>query len=209
MIDPLLPVDQREIGVRTEAEKGSGVIGDIMLQVAHAGFFVAAEQRANRIAERNPGILQIFQRVQTEHTGAFVVHHATADQKALALAQGEGILAPSVSGGNDVDVGDGGEIALPPILADRGISDFVFAVDGVQTELRRNLQGAVEGAFGFDAEGRIRFGRTFDAGDADKAGDIADDVTLVGFSEAADVRKSVFVDGDGVHGEPPYVSTII
>ena len=103
-------------------------------------------------------------------------------------------------------MGDGGKIALPAILADGGIADLILTVDRVQPEFLRNLQGAVKGAFGFNAEGRVRCGRTLDAWDADKAGDVADDVALVGFREAADVGKSVFIDGDGVHGEPPCVS---
>ena len=206
VIDSLLPVNQREVGIRAEAEKGSGIIGVIVFQISHAGLFIAAEERAYRIAERDPGILQILQRVKAEHAGTLVVHHASADQKALTLAHGEGILAPAVPGGDDVDMGDGGEIALTAILADRGIADPVFAVDGVQAELRCNLQGAVERPPGLDTERRVRFGRAFDAGNADEAGDIADDVALVGLCEAIDVRKSVFVNGNGVHGEPPCVS---
>ena len=177
-----------------------------MLEIAHAGFFVAAEQRPHRVAQRKPRIPQVFQRVQAEDARPLVIHDAAAEKKAVALPHREGILGPAVSGGNHIDVGDGGKIALPVILADGGIADLVLAVDRVQPEFLCNLQGAVKGTLGFNAEGRVRRGRTLDARNADKAGDVADDVALMGFREAADVGKSVFIDGDGVHGEPPYVS---
>ena len=203
MVDSLFPVNQREVGVGAEAEEGSGVICVIVLQIPHAGLLVAAEQRTDRIAEREPGILQVLESIQAEHAGPLVVHHTSAEKEAFPLAQREGIRAPAVPGGNHVQMGDGGQIPLTVILTHRGIADLVFAVDGGQPEFLCDLQATVERPLGFDAEGGIRLGRTFDAGDTDEAGDVADDVALMVSSETVDVGKSVFVNGDGVHGEPP------
>ena len=152
MVDALLAVAQREIGVGAEAEGRGRVVLQIIVHIQHAGLLVSAEQRADRIAQRHAALPEILERIETEDARPLVVHHAAADDIAVLFPHGKGVLRPAVADRNHVEVRDRGEILAIP-LADLRIADIVFTVDSVKSELTGNRQPLVERSRRAFAEG--------------------------------------------------------
>ena len=192
VVDAFLAVAEGEVGVRGEAEEGGGMVCQIIAHVAHAGLLVGAEQRAHGVAQGDLLLLQVLERVEAEDARPLVVHHAAADDPAVPLAHGEGILLPAVAHGHHVQMGNGGEIALP-VATDGGVADAPGTVDGVQPQFAGDPQPQIQRLAGAAAEGRALLRRGFDAVDRHKAGDIAENGRRVLLGEGLDVPEKLFV----------------
>ena len=154
VVNALFAVAQREVRVRTEAEQRSGVICQIILDVLHAGLFVCAEQRADRIAQGYSLVLEILQRVEAEDARPLVVHDAAADYVPLALAHGERILSPAFADRHHIEVSYRSEVAIA-VSAEAGIADFALAVYRVEPQLAGDLKSLVKCLARAAAEGGV------------------------------------------------------
>ena len=125
---------------------------DIVVHILHAGLFVAAQQGTDRITQFGTGVFQVLERIEAKNTWPLVVHNTAAKQKAILLSECEGVIGPTITFGYDIHMGDGGEIALPPILTDGSITDLVLAVYGFEPELFGDLKSAVQCLAGFNSE---------------------------------------------------------
>ena len=179
VIDALLAVNQGKVGVRAEAENGQRVVRYIVLHIFHAGLFIASEESPDGIMKLRTTLLQIFERIEAEHGGPFIVHDAAPDEVAVFFAQDEGVGLPAIAGRDNVDMGDRGEIGTPIVFADRGIAKTVFAINGFQTKLPGDFQRAVERPTRFTSEGSALLGFRLDAWNGDETGHIPKDLLFI------------------------------
>ena len=192
----LFAVADRELGVGGKAEGRHLKMLGIVVHVQHAGLLVGAQQRADGVAQGGAAVLQIFQRVQAQDAGAFVVGNAAAQQPAVPQADGVGVGVPAVALRHHVGVGDGGQKLLPPgDGAGLGPADVAAGVVGVQAQLGGDLQRFGQGVAGAGAEGRARFRFALHAGHGAQAGDIPQDIVTVLFGKGVDGRPAGIVHG--------------
>ena len=162
MVDALFAVAEREICVRAEAEQRSGIIRQIILDVLHAGLFVCAEQRADRIAQGYSLILEVLQRIEAEDARPLVVHDAAADYVPFALAHGERILRPALADRHHVEVSYRRKVTVT-VSAEAGIAYLALAVDRVKPQLAGDLKSLIKRLARAAAKGGVGFRLALDA----------------------------------------------
>ncbi len=193
VVDALLPVAEGEVGVGAEAEEGCGEVRKVVLHVTHAALLIGAQQGPDRVLQRDVPLLQILQRVQAQDAGALVVHDAPADDPALPLPHGEGVVLPAVAGGDHVQVGDGGQIPVLRALAQLGVADLARAVHRLQAQLPGDLQALVQSGSGSRAEGRAGLRLPFHAVDGHETPDVPEYGVVILFREPIQVAAQCFV----------------
>ena len=176
----LLAVADRELGIGGEAEGGHRVVLGVVVHVVHIGLLVGAQQSADGVLQCSAAILEVFQRVQAEDAGAFVIGHAAAQQPAVPHADGVGVGVPAVALGHNVGVGDGGQKLLPiGDFAGLGPADVAVGVEGVKAQLGGNFQCLVQRGLGAGAERCAGLGRPLHTGHSHQAGDVPQDIVTV------------------------------
>ena len=96
----------------------------------HIRLFVGTQQRTHRVFQRCTAVFQVFQRIQAQDAGAFIVGHAAAQQPAIPHADGVGVSVPAIALGHNVGVGDGGkELLAVGNLAGLGPADVAEKVN--------------------------------------------------------------------------------
>ena len=166
-------VAYRELGVRGKAESGLLKVGGKIVYVVHVGFLIGTQQGSHGVLEGNAVVFQVFQGIQAQNAGAFVVGHAAAQQPAIPHAHGVGVSIPAVALGHNVGVGDGSQILLA-VCNGAGLrpADVTFGVVGVQAKLCGNFQGFVQRSLGAFAKRCARLRRALNARHSHKAGNI-------------------------------------
>lgn len=76
----LLGIADRELGIGRKQKVGVCVVLQIMVNVGHAHFLIAAQQRAEGIARHNAVLEQVGTGVERQHRRTLVINHATAEQ---------------------------------------------------------------------------------------------------------------------------------
>ena len=193
VVDALLPVAEGEVGVGAEAEERRGVIGKIVCHIAHAGLLIGAQQGADRIFQRDVPLLQVLEGIEAEDAGALVVQNAAANDPALPLPHGEGVMGPALAGGDHIQVGDSGEIPVLRSLAQLGIADLVGAVHALESQLPGDLQALLQGGLGAGSEGRALLGLPFHAVDGHESRDIPENGRFVFLGKEIQIPPQFFV----------------
>ena len=115
-IEALLAAAHRELGVWREEEVRLGVVVEVVLDVAHVGLLVGAEDHAQGVrqalARGRDALREEAASVEREHRGTLVVDDAAAEEPAVATDHLEGIGVPARAGGDDVDVRNRGDLLL-------------------------------------------------------------------------------------------------
>ena len=190
----LLPVADRELGVRRKAERRHGVMRGVVVHVVHIGLFVGTQQRAHRVFELDAAVLEVFQRIQAEDAGAFVVRHAAAQEPAVPDADGVGIGVPAVALGHHVGVGDGRQILLPVgDGAGLGPADVALGVIRFKAQLGGDLQRLVQRGPRPRSERRARFRRALHTWHRHQAGDVTQNIVAVLLRKSVDGRPTWIV----------------
>ena len=78
----LLGITNRELGIGRKQKVGVRVVLQIMVNVGHAHFLIASQQRAEGIARGNAVLEQIGAGVERQHRRALVVDYAATEQPA-------------------------------------------------------------------------------------------------------------------------------
>ena len=163
----------------------------VVVHIRHAGLLVGAQQGADGIALRRAIVLKIFQRVQAQDAGAFVIGHAAAQQPAVPHPDGVGVSVPAVALRHHIGVGDGGQKFLSFGNGSRlRPTDIPFGVVGGKTQLTGNFQRLVQRRSRSRAKGRARLRRAFHAGDRHQTGDVPQNVVSVVFHKGVNGRPT-------------------
>ena len=191
----LFAVADRELGVRGEAEHRGLVVGQVVLDVSHAGLLVGAGQGADGVAQRNAQLLEELEGIEGDHHRALVVQHAAAQDPAVLPPHLEGAGRPALAGGHDVDVADGGQIFVGVGAGQLGIADVALAVAGGKAHLLGQLQGLVQRRAGPRAEGRALGGLALDAVDGHQRRDVIEQLLLVGLDKGVYLLIQFLIHG--------------
>ena len=184
-------VAYRELGVRGKAESGLLKVGGKIVYIVHVGFLVGTQQGSHGVLEGNAVVFQVFQGIQAQNAGAFVIGYAAAQQPAVPHAHGVGVSIPAVAFGHNIGVGDGGQILLA-VRNGAGLrpADVAFGIVGIQAQLCGNFQGFVQRSLGTFAKWCTRLRRALNAWHSHKAGDITQDVITVIFCKCVNRRPA-------------------
>ena len=170
-----------------------------MVNVGHAHFFIAAQQRAEGIARGNAVLEQVGAGVERQHGRTLVVNHAAAEQPALATLHRKRIGVPTGAGGNHVHVADGREL-LVAATRDIGNTHIALVVARLVAELLRNAERAVERVTHRSAKRRagLRIGRNRHGRITHQPLNIGDDI----LPDLVDILSNALLNL--VHMQPPY-----
>ena len=125
----LFAVDHGILAVRGKAHhRQFSAVGLVILHVGAAGFLVGAEQQANAPPQGQPTVTQGRQRIRRCHGGALIVHRAAAKHLALLHDAAEGIKAPAVPLGHNIQM---------PQHGDHLIAGAVFAPAHLMVKVHR------------------------------------------------------------------------
>ena len=106
----LFAVDDRIFAVRGEAHDGYlAAVCKVVFDIVGTGFLVAAEQDTDTTADGEPGIPQGGQSEQGGNGGAFVIRGASAPDFPVPQFSAEGVTAPAVPGGNNIQMPQNGD----------------------------------------------------------------------------------------------------
>ena len=169
------------------------------MNVGHAHFLIAAQQRAEGIARGNAVLEQIGAGVERQHRRTLVVDHATAEQPALATLHRKRIGVPAGACGHHVHVADGREL-LVAATRDIGNAHVTLVVACLIAELLRDAERAIERVTNRTAKRRagLRIGRNRHGRIAHQLLDIGDDI----FPDLVDILGNALLHL--IHGRPPY-----
>ena len=139
----LLGIANRELGIGRKQEIGVCVVLQIMVNVGHAHFLIAAQQRTEGIARHNAVLEQVGAGVERQHRRALVVDHAATEQPALATLHRKRVGVPTGAGRHHVHMADGRKLL---IAAPRDIGDahITLVIARLVAELLRNAERAIE-----------------------------------------------------------------
>ena len=139
----LLGIADRELGIGRKQKVGVCVVLQIMVNVGHAHFLIAAQQRAEGIARGNAVLEQIGASVERQHRRAFVVDNAAAEQPALATLHRKRVGVPTGASGYHVHMADSRKLL---IAAARNIGNahIALVIARLVAELLRNVERAIE-----------------------------------------------------------------
>ena len=166
----------------------------VVVYVVHIRLFVGTQQRTHRVFQRCTAVFQVFQRIQAQDAGAFIVGHAAAQQPAIPHADGVGVSVPAIALGHNVGVGDGGkELLAVGNLAGLGPADVAVGVEGVQAQFIGDFQRLGQRGLGAGAEWCARLGCALDTGDCHQAGNVTQDVVAVAFHKGVNRRPARIV----------------
>ena len=170
-----------------------------MVNVGHAHFLIAAQQRAEGIARHNAAFEQISASVERQHRRALVVDHAAAEQPALATLHRKWVGIPAGAGRHHVHMADSRELL---IAATRNIGDAhkALVIARLVAELLRNAERAIERITDRAAKRRtgLRIGSNCHGRIAHQLLDIGDDI----FPDLVDIFGNALLHL--IHGRPPY-----
>ena len=99
----------------------------IIIDVAHAGFLVRAQQDAQRIGQCFAALFEELGHVQRHHRRAFVVAHAAPQKISLAPGHLERLARPAVALGHNIQMRDRSDLPLA-FSGQIGIADVTVAV---------------------------------------------------------------------------------
>ena len=195
----LLGITDRELGIGRKQKVGVRVVLQIMVNVGHAHFLIAAQQCAEGVARNNAVLEKVSAGVERQHCRALVVNHAATEQPALAALHGERVGVPARAGGNHVHVADSRELL---VAAARNIGDshIALVVARLIAELLRNAERAIERITDRAAKRRagLRIGRNCHGRITHQLLDIGDDI----LPDLVDILGDALLHL--IHGRPPY-----
>ena len=195
----LLGIADRELGIGRKQKVGVCVIFQIMVNVGHAHFLIAAQQRAEGIARHNAVLEQVGTGVERQHRRTLVINHATAEQPALATLHRKRVGVPAGAGGHHVHVADGREL-LVAATRDIGNAHIALVVARLVAELLRNAERAIERITNRAAKrrARLRIGSNGYGRITHQLLDIGDDI----LPDLVDILSDALLHL--IHGLPPY-----
>ena len=195
----LLGIADRELGIGRKQKVGVCVIFQIMVNVGHAHFLIAAQQRAEGIARHNAVLEQVGTGVERQHRRTLVINHATAEQPALATLHRKRVGVPAGAGGHHVHVADGREL-LVAATRDIGNAHIALVVARLVAELLRNAERAIERITNRAAKRRtgLCIGSNGHGRIAHQLFDIGDDI----FPDLVDILDNALLHL--IHGRPPH-----
>lgn len=195
----LLGIADRELGIGRKQKVGVCVILQIMVNVGHAHFLIAAQQRAEGIARHNAVLEQVGTGVERQHRRTLVVDHATAEQPALAALHRKRVGVPTGASGNHVHVADSREL-LVAATRDIGDSHIAPVVARLIAELLRNAERAIERVTDRAAKRRtgLRIGSNGHGRIAHQLFDIGNDI----LPDLVDILGNALLHL--IHERPPY-----
>ena len=170
-----------------------------MVNVGHAHFLIAAQQRAEGVARNNAVLEQVRAGIKRQHCRALVVDHAATEQPALATLHRERIGVPARAGGNHVHVADSREL-LVAAARDIGDSHIALVVARLIAELLRDAERAIERVTDRAAKRRagLRIGRNCHGRITHQLLDISDDI----LPDLVDILSDALLHL--IHGRPPH-----
>ena len=195
----LLGIADRELGIGRKQKVGVCVVLQIMVNVGHAHFLIAAQQRAEGVARNNAVLEQVRAGIKRQHCRALVVDHAATEQPALATLHRERIGVPARAGGNHVHVADSREL-LVAAARDIGDSHIALVVARLIAELLRDAERAIERVTDRAAKRRagLRIGRNCHGRITHQLLDISDDI----LPDLVDILSDALLHL--IHGRPPH-----
>ena len=195
----LLGIADRKLGIGRKQKVGVCVILQIMVNVGHAHFLIAAQQRAEGIARHNAVFEQISASVERQHRRALVVDHAAAEQPALATLHRKWVGIPAGAGRHHVHVADGREL-LVAAARDIGNAHIALVIARLVAELLRDAERTVERVTDRAAKRRagLCIGRNCHGRIAHQLLDIGDDI----FPDLVDILSDALLHL--IHRLPPY-----
>ena len=195
----LLGIADRELGIGRKQKVGVCVVLQIMVNVGHAHFLIAAQQRAESIARGNAVLEQISAGVERQHRRTLVVNHAATEQPALAALHRKRVGVPTGASGNHVHVADSREL-LVAATRDIGDSHIAPVVARLIAELLRNAERAIERVTDRAAKRRtgLRIGSNGHGRIAHQLFDIGNDI----LPDLVDILGNALLHL--IHERPPY-----
>ena len=195
----LLGIADRELGIGRKQKVGVRVVLQIMVNVGHAHFLIAAQQRAEGVARGNAVLEQIGAGVERQHGRTLVVDHAAAEQPALATLHRKRVGVPAGAGGHHVHMANGREL-LVTAARDIGNAHIALVVARLVAELLRNAERAIERVTDRAAKRRagLCIGRNCHGRITHQLLNIGDDI----FPDLVDILSDALLHL--IHGRPPY-----
>ena len=170
-----------------------------MVNVGHAHFLIAAQQRAEGVARHNAMLEQVGAGVERQHGRTLVVDHAAAEQPALAALHRKRIGVPAGTGGHHVHMANSREL-LVAAAGNVGDAHVAFVIACLVAELLRDAERTVERVTDRAAKRRagLCIGRNCHGRIAHQLLDIGDDI----FPDLVDILGDALLHL--IHGRPPY-----
>ena len=194
----LLGIADRELGIGRKQKVGVCVVLQIMVNVGHAHFLIAAQQRAEGVARNNAVLEQVRAGIKRQHRRALVVDHAATEQPALATLHRKRVGVPTGAGRHHVHMADGRKLL---IAAPRDIGDahITLVIARLVAELLRNAERAIERITDRAAKRRtgLRIGSNGHGRIAHQLLDIGDDI----LPDLVDILSDALLHL--IHGRPP------
>ena len=195
----LLGIADRELGIGRKQKVGVCVVLQIMVNVGHTHFLIAAQQRAEGVARNNAVLEQVRAGIKRQHRRTLVINHAATEQPALATLHRERVGVPARAGGNHVHVADSREL-LVAAARDIGNAHIALVVARLIAELLRDAERAIERVTDRAAKRRagLRIGRNCHGRITHQLLDISDDI----LPDLVDILSDALLHL--IHGRPPY-----
>ena len=195
----LLGIANRELGIGRKQKVGVCVVLQIMVNVGHAHFLIAAQQRAEGIARHNAVLEQVGAGVERQHRRTLVIDHAAAEQPALATLHRKRVGVPTRTGGHHVHMADSRELLIAA-ARDIGNAHIALVIARLVAELLRNAECAIERITDRAAKRRtgLRIGSNGHGRIAHQLLDIDDDI----LPDLVDILGNALLHL--IHGRPPY-----
>ena len=195
----LLGIADRKLGIGRKQKVGVCVVLQIMVNVGHAHFLIAAQQCAEGVARNNAVLEQIGAGVERQHRRTLVVDNAAAEQPALATLHRKRVGVPARAGGHHVHVADGREL-LVAAARDIGNAHIALVVARLIAKLLRDAERTVERVTDRAAKRRagLCIGRNCHGRIAHQLLDIGDDI----FPDLVDILGDALLHL--IHRLPPY-----
>ena len=170
-----------------------------MVNVGHAHFLIAAQQRAEGIARHNAVLDQVGTGVERQHGRALVVDHATTEQPALAALHRKRVGVPTGTGGHHIHMADGRKLLIAA-AGNVGDAHIALVVARLVAELLRNAERTIERITDRAAKRRtgLRMGSNGHGRIAHQLLDIGNDI----FPDLVDILGNALLHL--IHGRPPY-----
>ena len=195
----LLGIADRELGIGRKQKVGIRVVLQIMVNVGHAHFLIAAQQRTEGVARNDAVLEQVGAGVERQHRRTLVVNHAATEQPALAALHRKRVGVPTGASGNHVHVADSREL-LVAATRDIGDSHIAPVVARLIAELLRNAERAIERVTDRAAKRRtgLRIGSNGHGRIAHQLFDIGNDI----LPDLVDILSDALLHL--IHERPPY-----
>ena len=170
-----------------------------MVNVGHAHFLIAAQQRAEGIARGDAVLEQIGAGVERQYRRTLVVDNAATEQPALATLHRKRVGIPTGAGGNHVHVADGREL-LVAAARNIGNAHKALVIARLVAELLRDTERAIKRITDRAAKRRtgLRIGSNGHGRIAHQLLDIGDNV----LPDLVDILSDALLHL--IHGQPPY-----